>query len=73
MLYVHILPPFSHGFSRPFFPPKVGELGPALQRLRSPSPSAVAPAVEALREELCSVEGEAHLFGPFFHGFFLGG
>lgn len=41
----------------------VGELGPALQRLRAdPAPSAVAPeAVEALREELCSVDGEVNV------------
>lgn len=36
------------------------ELGPALLRLRS-EPSAVAEAVEALREELCSADGEVNV------------
>jgi hypothetical protein len=67
-IYFHHFPMDFPGLF--FHRPKVGELGPALQRLRAePAPSAVAPeAVEVLREELCSVDGEAPLFGPFFHG-----
>ena len=62
-MHVIIPPHVSISFQANF---QAAELGPALLRLRS-EPSAVAKAVEALREELCSADGEAAL-GPFLRG-----